>query len=135
MYKDSMYAIDRSDEYLAHYGVKGMRWGIKRAYTKNGIVDERRLDRVYRKAQRKLAKLERRANNGAKYGRRAAALGAGAAVAGAIAGIGPRRITAKGTALANRVLGGNAATKIARLDAGKNVIQKLNLGRVCHIAI
>lgn len=122
-YNNYMYAIDRSDEYLAHYGIKGMKWGVRKAIeTGNG----KKLDRAYRKAAKKLAKLEKRADSGSKYARRAAVLGAGAAVAGGLAGIGPRKATAKSVAAANKYLGGGAAAKIARLDAGKNVINTLN---------
>lgn len=79
---DYMYAIDRDDEYLAHYGVKGMKWGVRKAIETG---NSRALARQYRKAARKLARLDRRANNRSKYIRRAAALGAGAAAAGGLA--------------------------------------------------
>lgn len=89
MAKTSMYAIDRSEEYLAHYGIKGMKWGVRKAIAYGGTgLGNRRLARQYQKAQKKLAKLEKRANNGAKYARRAAALGAGAAAAGGLAALG-----------------------------------------------
>ena len=102
MAKNSMYAIDRSEEYLAHYGIKGMKWGVRKAIADGGTgLGNRRLARQYRKAQKKLAKLERRANNGAKYARRAAALGAGAAAAGGLAAAGVGRVVQA----ANTVLG------------------------------
>ena len=105
MYNDYMYAIDRSDEYLEHYGIKGMRWGVRKAIERGGTgLGNRRLARQYRKAQKKLAKLEKRANSGAKYARRAAALGAGAAAAGGLAALGTggisRGIMVGGTGLA-----------------------------------
>ena len=79
---DYMYAIERNDEYLAHYGIRGMKWGVRKAIASgNG----RRLGRQYAKAQKKLAKLEKRAASGKKYARRAAMLGAGAAAAGGLA--------------------------------------------------
>lgn len=80
-----MYAIDRSDEYLAHYGIKGMKWGVRKAIASG---NSRALARQYRKASRKLAKLQRQASSGKKYARRAAALGAGAAIAGGAAAAG-----------------------------------------------
>ena len=102
MAKNSMYAIDRSEEYLAHYGIKGMKWGVRKAIEGGGTgLGNRRLARQYRKAQKKLAKLERRANNGAKYARRAATLGAGAAAAGGLAAAGVGRVAQA----ANTVLG------------------------------
>ena len=82
---DYMYAIERSSDYLAHYGIRGMKWGVRKAIESGNA---KRLSRQYAKAQKKLAKLEKRANSGAKYARRAAALGAGAAAAGGLAAAG-----------------------------------------------
>lgn len=53
---DFMYAVERSDEYLAHYGIRGMKWGVRRAIASG---NSNRLDRQYKKAQKKLAKLEK----------------------------------------------------------------------------
>lgn len=86
---DYMYAIERNDDYLAHFGVKGMRWGVRKA---REAGNSRKLGRMYKKAARKLAKLEKRANNGKKYARRAALLGAGAAAAGGLAAAGTRGV-------------------------------------------
>lgn len=72
------------DDYLAHYGIKGMRWGVRKAVVRG---DDRALARQYRKAEKKLAKLEKHAQNGAKYSKRAKVLGgAGVAAAGLAAG-------------------------------------------------
>lgn len=80
-YNDYMYAVDRSDEYLVHYGIKGMRWGVRKALETGNT---KKLSRMYKKAAKKLAKLEKR-SNGVKYAKRAARLGAGAALAGGVA--------------------------------------------------
>ena len=97
-----MYAVERSDEYLAHYGIRGMKWGVRRAI-KSG--NSARLGRQYAKAQKKLAKLEKQAGKSKKYARRAALMGAGAAAAGGLAAL--------GTSGVNRVLnkGGAALSK------------------------
>ena len=82
---DYMYAIERSPEYLAHYGIRGMKWGVRKAREMGGARGARRLSRQYAKASKKLAKLEKRAASGSKYARRAAMLGAGAGIAGGAA--------------------------------------------------
>lgn len=111
MAKTSMYAIDRSEEYLAHYGIKGMKWGVRKAIEAGGTgLGNRKLARQYKKAQKKLAKLEKRANNGAKYARRAAALGAGAAAAGGLAALGTSGVA--GAMDSARRLGGGAMKSV-----------------------
>ena len=59
MHNDCMYAVERSDEYLAHYGIKGMRWGVRKAVKKNDLIN---LSKHYRKATMKLADLSLKAN-------------------------------------------------------------------------
>ena len=76
---DYMYGVERSNEYLAHYGIRGMKWGVRKAI-KSG--NSARLSKQYAKASKKLAKLEKRAANTGKYARRAALMGAGAAAVG-----------------------------------------------------
>ena len=82
---DYMYAIERNDDYLAHYGIRGMKWGVRKAIERG---NSKALSRHYAKAQKKLAKLEKRAANSSKYARRAALMGAGAAAAGGLAAAG-----------------------------------------------
>ena len=112
---DYMYAIERNGEYLAHYGIRGMKWGVRKAREMGGARGAKRLGRQYAKAQKKLAKLEKRAASGKKYARRAALLGAGAAVAGGM--------TAPGTgSIMNKLAGryGNVAGKYASHVTGGN---------------
>lgn len=85
MDKEYYYGVTRTNDYLAHYGVRGMKWGVRKAIQSGNT---KALGRQYQKAQKKLAKLEARANNGKKYAKRAAALGAGAAAAGGLAAAG-----------------------------------------------
>ena len=75
------YGVQRSNEYLAHYGVKGMKWGVRKAIERGS---ERKLDRQWRKANRKLNKLIKLGTNKDKYTRRAIGYGAGAAKLGAL---------------------------------------------------
>lgn len=56
------YAVERSPEYLAHYGVRGMKWGVRKAREMGGARGAKRLSRQYAKAQKKLSKLNKRAN-------------------------------------------------------------------------
>lgn len=70
------YAVIRStDDHLAHYGIKGMRWGVRKAIAKG---NSKALDRHFRKAARKLAKLQDIGLNRGKYVAKAAGYGAAA---------------------------------------------------------
>lgn len=54
------YAIVRSGgDHLTHYGIKGMKWGVRKAIDRGTY---RALQRQYHKASKKLAKLQNRAN-------------------------------------------------------------------------
>lgn len=55
----SYYAVERSSEYLAHYGVKGMKWGVRKARESGNNV---RLAYHYARAKLKLAKLKLNSN-------------------------------------------------------------------------
>ena len=57
------YGISNSTDHLEHYGVKGMRWGVRRALATG---NQRALDRHYRKAAKKLAKLQSIGDHGYK---------------------------------------------------------------------
>ena len=78
------YAVIRSTDHLAHYGVKGMKWGVRKAIERGNF---RALSRQYNKAQKKLAKLNRAAdinaqNNIAKKHNKRAKIGLGVGLAG-----------------------------------------------------
>ncbi len=53
------YAIERSSEYLAHYGVKGMKWGVRKAIESG---NSKRLAKHYAKALKKIKKLNTKAS-------------------------------------------------------------------------
>lgn len=74
-----------TDDFLAHYGIKGMKWGVRRAIVKGG---EKALRRQYIKAQKKLEKLDKQAAKSATYKKRAIRMGIGAGVAGGLAAAG-----------------------------------------------
>ncbi len=118
---DYMYAIERSDEYLAHYGIKGMKWGVRKALESG---NSRALARQYKKASRKLAKLQARAENGKKYARRAAALGAGAATLGGAAVAGTQ-----GIATAMKKVGAHGGSAMV---SGGNLIKRAGNAMTSH---
>ena len=76
------YAVERSPEYLAHYGIKGMRWGVRRAMERG---NKKAVARHYQKAMKKLDKLNKAADvnlqkkQQIKYAKRA---GIGLAISG-----------------------------------------------------
>lgn len=71
-----------TSDFFAHYGVKGMKWGVRKAIdTRN----TKALDRHFRKAAKKLAKLQDIGLNPKKYAKISAAYGAAAAGTGTIA--------------------------------------------------
>lgn len=85
------YAVIRSTDHLAHYGIKGMRWGVRRAVQSG---NEKKLSRQYMKAMKKLSTLKRKADikvqseEAKKHNRRAGiALGVGLAGTGIHAGV------------------------------------------------
>ena len=47
------YGIVRSEQYLKHYGIKGMRWGVRRA------IENARRQYLYRSVRHKLNKLKK----------------------------------------------------------------------------
>lgn len=105
-----------TDDFLAHYGVRGMKWGVRKAIQSGNM---RRLGRQYRKAEKKLAKLEKRAESGAKYAKRAGKLAAGAAIAGAAAGLGTGKI-GRAMETAGEAVGRSSHNKLVR-KAGEAV--------------
>lgn len=103
------YAVVRSTDHLAHYGIRGMKWGVRKAVDRG---DARALSKQYKKAQKKLAKLNAQADIRTqekqikKHNRRA--LGAlGVSLAG------------MGVATGNRMITNNAAKNFASIAAKK----------------
>lgn len=90
------YGVTRSTDHLAHYGVKGMKWGVRKAIARG---NERALNRHFRKAAKKLAKLQDIGLHSGKYAAKAAGYGAAA--------LGMGNVTLGGTKFA-----GNVANKV-----------------------
>jgi len=89
MNNESYYGVTRTDEYLAHYGVRGMKWGVRKARESGNMGA---LGRQYKKAQKKLAKLEKRAAKADKYSKLAKRLAVGAALTGGAAAVGTHNL-------------------------------------------
>lgn len=113
------YGVQRvGDDHLQHYGVLGMRWGVRRA-VKTG--NERKLSRKYLKAAKKLNKYENIADHSTRYGLKAAKYGAAAAGVGALA-ISGRKGAGAVIRGSGKVL--NSAGKLT--DLGGKALQKTN---------
>lgn len=121
------YAVERSTDHLAHYGVKGMRWGVRRAIATG---NQALLDKHYRKAAKKLAKLQRIGDHPGLSKAKAAAYGAAAAGTGALA-IGGTGLAAKGLRGANRfspiILKRDKPT--VKLEQAADAIEKFGKGK------
>ena len=96
------YAVERSPEYLAHYGIKGMRWGVRRAKEKGNLA---KLTSHYERALRKKDILRQRTSRkGQKEDAKAYAGGAGLLLGtGALAGLAGYGL-AKGQVAAQKAL-------------------------------
>ncbi len=112
------YGVTRSEEYLAHYGVKGMKWGVQKARLHG---NEKRLDRHFKKASKKLAKLSERADIEAQS-KKAVALNKAAKVYGAVGMAGLGTLAGlQGTKQVSRLLAEAALKKKAwNSEAAKN---------------
>lgn len=53
------YAVERTSGYLMHYGIRGMRWGVRRARERN---DRQALQKHWNKANTKLSVLKDKSN-------------------------------------------------------------------------
>lgn len=120
------YAVERSTDHLAHYGVKGMRWGVRRALATG---NQAMLDKHYRKAAKKLAKLQRIGDHPGLSKAKAAAYGAAAAGTGALA-VGGTGLAAKGLRGINKlspmILKRNKPT--VKLEEAASAIEKFGKG-------
>jgi len=106
------YAVQRTGNDLAHYGVKGMRWGVKKAIEANS---DKSMSKQFKKASRKLEKLERH-GEGKKYAKRAAKLAAGGAALGAAGALGSIKNIDKVASAAARL-----SSKLSNTPKGKGL--------------
>ena len=108
------YAVVRSTDHLAHYGVVGMKWGVRRALAKG---NERALDRNFRRAAKKLKKLTDIGLNSKKYAAKAAAYGVAAAGTGTVAVAGTKGIASY---LHKKAMSKIAGARAAEMGASKS---------------
>ena len=109
------YAVQRTgDNSLAHYGVTGMKWGVRKAISRG---NKAALGRQFRKAEKKLAKLEKRGASGKQYAKRAAKLGAAGIALGAVGAHAPTIVNAA------HKLGGKIKKKGGKLGSVGTAVQ------------
>ena len=115
-----------TQDFLAHYGIPGMKWGVRKAIIKG---DQKAFEKHFRKAAKKLARLQDKALNSGKYAAKAAGYGAAAASAGALA-IGGTGLASKGIKAAGKAIEGTGRAMIdSRKHAGVgNILRKAGHG-------
>ena len=110
------YGVERSTEYLAHHGIKGMRWGVRRALKRG---DKAALQKQHAKAEATLQKLKEQTDRkGQKQHAKelaiAGALGLGTGALGGLASYG----IVKGQLAAQNALTPNAKSRIIMHPVG-----------------
>lgn len=108
-----------NENFIAHYGIKGMRWGVRKALASG---NEKALAKQYKKAAKKLKKLQDIGINSKKYAAKAAAYGAAAAGTGTLA-VGGKA----SQALFNRLSVSKKAQAVTKAIGGK-VVDTLGSG-------
>lgn len=117
------YGVTRTPEYLMHYGVKGMRWGVRKAKESGS---DKKLWRQYEKAHKKLSKLSAKADIGRQKSEQ---LKYAKAAAGGLAGglIGASGVVGAG-ALTNRFTKNSNFNNIDHSERAKAISAGLALG-------
>ena len=121
------YAVERTGDSLAHYGIKGIKWGVRKAIQSGNA---KALGRQFRKAEKKLAKLEKRGANGKKYAKRAAKLGVAGAALGAAGALGSFQNINVGAGKLTGALNTHLGHRVARQVRGgklKNIDEARNM--------
>lgn len=117
------FAISPSSDFFMHYGVKGMKWGVRKAIERG---DSKSLARHYRKAAKKLNRLNRNADidiqrlNVSKSIKRAA-IGTGIAGAGIGGSIGLRNSANR---LTKKIVPNPADNPIKPITIKENIIRE-----------
>lgn len=60
MLTDSYFSDLKKSRYIQHYGVKGMKWGVRKDRPKSGNFSDRLAEKRYVKARKAMDKYERR---------------------------------------------------------------------------
>lgn len=137
------YIIVRSDEYLAHHGIKGQKWGKRRWQNEDGSLTaegyehygveqggNKKLDRLYKREAKRMQKLadrtdvDKQAANVKKYTKRAL-ISAGVGAVGAGVAVGSKELNNHLAKIASAAMKAKIDESDSARRASENLVRKI----------